>query len=95
MTEQLDLIALAAGPMLTTEQRKKLAAPCGKAKRGHVMPPGTGPKGETCGSCQYLFRRRMAKVYLKCHLNQAKWSRGGKTDVRLRDHACSKWEPQG
>lgn len=92
MAEQPDLITLAAGPMLTPEQRRKLKPPCGKGARGHVAPPGTGPEGETCGSCEHLVRKHMAKVYLKCGLNQAKWTGGGKSDVRARDHACSKWE---
>src|SRR5437870_3523332 len=91
----IDLIALAAGPMLTPEQRKKLAPPCSTGARGHVAPPGTGPEGETCGSCQYLFRNRMARVYLKCLLNKAKWTGGRKSDVRAKDHACSLWEKRG
>jgi len=86
-----DLIELAAGPMLTPEQRRKLKPPCGTGKRGHVAPPGTGPEGETCGSCQHLYRNQMAKTYLKCGLNRAKWTGGLKTDVRARDQACRQW----
>jgi hypothetical protein len=91
-TPPLDLIALAAGPMLTPVQRRKLAPPCGTGARGHVAPPGTGPEGETCGSCKHLFRNQMAKTYLKCSLNRAKWTGGKKSDVLARDAACSKWE---
>lgn len=87
-----DLIELAAGPMLTPAQRRALKPPCGTGPRGHVAPPGTGPAGETCGSCQHLFRNVMAKTYLKCGLNRAKWTGGGKTDIRARDHACRQWE---
>lgn len=87
-----DLIELAAGPHLTPEQRKKLKPPCSTGARGHVSPPGTGPAGETCGSCKHLARNRMAKTYLKCGLNQAKWTAGPKSDVRAKDQACSKWE---
>lgn len=87
-----DLIALAAGPMLTPAQRRKLAPPCSKGARGHVAPPGTGPEGETCGTCAHLFRKTLASTYLKCGLNEAKWTGGGKTDVRARDHACRMWE---
>ena len=58
----IDLIELAAGPMLTPAQRRKLAPPCGKGPRGHVAPPGTGPEGETCGSCAHLFRNELAKT---------------------------------
>lgn len=92
MKHPADLIELAAGPMLTPEQRRKLAPPCGKGPRGHVAPPGTGPEGETCGTCRHLFRNRMAKTYLKCGLNRGKWTGGGKTDVRARDHACREWQ---
>lgn len=87
-----DLIALAAGPMLTEKQRRALVPPCGKGPRGHVAPPGTGPEGETCGSCHHLFHNRLAKTYLKCSLNRGKWTGGGKTDVRARDHACREWK---
>jgi hypothetical protein len=52
--------------------------------RGYAAPPGTGPKGETCGLCQHLILKRMAKHYPKC---------GGRaTDVLVRSPACSKWE---
>jgi hypothetical protein len=61
-------------------------------KRGHAMPPGTGPTGETCGSCYFLVHKRLAKTYLKCELRRATWTGGGGTDVRARDPACSKWE---
>lgn len=92
---EIDLIALAAGPMLTPEQRKKLLKkPCGA--RGHIAPPGTGPEGETCGSCKHRHRKQLAKTYLKCALNSARWTGGGKTDVRAKDHACLCWEkPEG
>lgn len=60
--------------------------------RGHIMSPGTGPKGETCGSCEHLFRNQMAKTYLKCELNRVRWTGGRATDVRAKDQACSKWE---
>lgn len=60
-------------------------------KRGHARPPGTGPAGETCGSCQHIARRQWAGTYMKCALNQAKWTRGPGSDVRARDPACEKW----
>jgi hypothetical protein len=85
-----DLFDLAAGPMLSPEQRRRLAmAP---KKTGHAWTPGTGPEGETCGSCKHLHRNVMAKVYLKCALMRAQWTAGGGTDVRARDAACKKWE---
>lgn len=86
-----DLLELIEGPILTRAQRRRLK-PYSVGKRGHVAPPGTGPEGETCGSCRHLFRNQLAKTYLKCGLNQAKWTGGAKTDVRARDAACSLWE---
>lgn len=93
LPEAPDLFGLAAGPMLTPAQRRKLKPrSSAAAARGHIAPPGTGPEGETCGTCCHLVRKRMAKTYLKCGLNQARWTGGGKTDVRARDLACSKWK---
>jgi hypothetical protein len=58
---------------------------------GHGGIPGTGPKGETCGSCQHIVKL-CSKSVLKCGLNRAKWTSGRKSDVLQRDPACSKWE---
>jgi hypothetical protein len=62
-------------------------------RRGHAAIPGTGPKGETCGTCAHLARHRMAKTYLKCDL--IRWTSGPGTDVRAKDPACSRWERRG
>ena len=86
----VDLFDLANGPMLSPEQRKKLQDK--PKKSGHAAPPGTGPSGETCGSCKSLFRNRMQKTYLKCELMRAQWTGGAGTDIRARDAACKKWE---
>jgi hypothetical protein len=59
--------------------------------RGHAAIPGTGPKGETCGSCGGMRIRSGAKNYTKCGLTQSKWTGGAATDVRRKDPACSKW----
>jgi len=63
-----------------------------KPKGLYAMPPGSGPSGETCGSCKHLYRNRMAKVYLKCSLCRAKWTSGAGTDIKARSPACSKWQ---
>ena len=75
---------------LTPAERRQLQVKL-RSKKGHVAPPGTGPEGETCGSCQHLYRKSMAKTYLKCGLNSAEWTGGGGTDVRARDPACREW----
>ena len=75
---------------MTPSERKALLkrAP---VMRGHAWKPGTGPAGETCGSCANLAHRRMSKIYLKCALMSATWTGGGATDVKARDAACDKW----
>lgn len=59
---------------------------------GYVCPPGTGPKGHTCGDCRHHVTKRMAKVYHKCLLAKGKWTGGRATDILLRSPACSMWE---
>lgn len=63
-----------------------------KAKGLYAALPGTGPAGETCGSCGHLSGRLMSRRYYKCALTRAKWTGGGGTDVKVRSPACSKWE---
>ncbi len=58
---------------------------------GHAGIPGTGPKGETCGSCEHSVVKRCSKRFLKCGLNSANWTSGRKSDVLHRDPACRKW----
>ena len=90
MSDQLDLMHL--DRCLTPAERRQLKGrPKTKAK-GHAWPPGTGPAGETCGSCRHLTRKRMARVYLKCWLMRARWTGGGATDIKAKDPACAKWE---
>ena len=83
---EVDLDALMNAPM--TGKRKRKPTP----KRGHYFKPGTGPAGETCGSCKHLYRNRLAKTYLKCALNRANWTGGEGSDVRAKDAACKFWE---
>lgn len=68
------------------------STPKPRPKGLYAALPGTGPEGETCGSCRHLYRREMAKTYLKCSLMQGKWTGGGGTDIKARAPACSKWE---
>ena len=60
--------------------------------RGYAAQPGTGPAGETCGTCQHARRIVMGKTFHKCALAKAKWTHGRKTDVLAGSPACSKWE---
>jgi hypothetical protein len=56
---------------------------------GYFMPPGTGPAGETCGSCKHIAR---GDKYRKCRRNEVRWTHGPKTDILSRSPACSAWE---
>lgn len=59
--------------------------------RGYAAKPGTGPKGETCGSCKHKtsgFRRR----FPKCILTRACWTHARRTDILVGADACEKWE---
>lgn len=60
--------------------------------RGYYAPPGTGPKGETCGTCKHAcdFGR-----YKKCGKARSKWTGGRGTDILVRSPACSAWEKEG
>ena len=78
-------------PAMTPKERKKRLP---TAKRGHIAIPGTGPAGETCGSCQHLAANdmRSGRRFYKCGLNRAKWTGGPGSDIRMKDAACAKWE---
>lgn len=65
-----------------------------KAKRGqpkgNPSPIGSGPAGETCGSCLNACYVEHAKRYWKCRL--VKHTAGPGTDIRLKWAACSQWQ---
>ena len=85
--DQLDLLHLDRA--LTPAERRTLAVRTRSKKRGHAMPPGTGPEGETCGSCAHIVRSRR---WMKCELRRATWTHSYGTDIRAKDPACAKWE---
>lgn len=66
----------------------------GTPPKGYAAPPGTGPKGETCGTCDHILRRRLGKIYLKCGKAEYKWTGGPGSDIRARAPACRLWEPR-
>ena len=60
---------------------------------GYAFRPGTGPAGETCGSCAHLCARTGGnKAYWKCGLLKAVWTCGPGTDIRCKSPACRKWQ---
>jgi len=61
--------------------------------KGFARPPGTGPYGETCGTCVYIRHvRGGANVYKKCALIQHRWTHGPGTDIKSKSPACELWE---
>ena len=82
MNEQIPLMILPSSALAAVRRSKQ---------HGHAAMPGSGPVGETCGSCAHLFRNQQAKVYLKCDLMRAYWTGGYGTDVRAGDAACRRW----
>jgi len=63
-------------------------------KRGYIAQPGTGPKGETCKTCNHCYGNKSGtgKVFYKCGL--VKPTHGPATDVLLKSPACSRWEKE-
>jgi hypothetical protein len=63
--------------------------------RGYAGIPGTGPAGETCGTCAHAVReKRSAKSWIKCDKNRANWTGGRATDILAGTAACNKWEAE-
>ena len=61
-------------------------------KRGHYAAPGTGPAGETCGTCKHIVGKQLSsKVVYKCGLARSIWTSGPGSDIRLKDAACGGW----
>lgn len=58
-------------------------------RRGYAAPPGTGPAGQTCGSCRHIWRFGR---FNKCTLRRGAWTCGYGTDILARAAACCKWE---
>jgi hypothetical protein len=57
--------------------------------RGYWNKPGTGPAGETCGSCRWIDRHRR---WAKCGKARVIHTGGRGTDILVRSPACSGWE---
>lgn len=85
-TGQLTFTTMGGETVTVKKHGKHYVAPRGGADR-----PGTGPAGETCGSCQHIVATGRRGKFHKCDLNRACWTSGPKTDIRVRWPACSKW----
>lgn len=78
------------GPAITPAERRKLGRR-DPLPRGYAATPGTGPSGETCGSCWHHATVQHAKAYHKCELMRQSWTGGRATDILVRSPACALW----
>lgn len=62
--------------------------------KGYAWTPGTGPAGETCGTCKFHVILQYAGRYHKCQLAKARWTSGAGSDIRVRSPACYAWKPE-
>jgi len=58
--------------------------------RGYARRPGTGPEGQTCGTCANVVCKSYSRNYYKCGL--VKTTGGPATDIRLSSPACELWK---
>lgn len=62
---------------------------------GYAAKPGTGPAGESCGTCANCRMRHLSaqrRVY-KCALAMSGWNSSRSSDVLIHSPACEKWTP--
>jgi hypothetical protein len=63
------------------------------ARRCTPAPCGSGPEGETCGTCALLVRLEYRNSrYLKCKKMELVWTHGAGSDVRAKWEACREWQ---
>jgi hypothetical protein len=82
-----DLFGEAAPAPMTERQRKD-------QPKGYARPPGTGPAGETCGTCIHCQGTwsGTGKRFNKCDVIRFRWTGGPGTDIRRKSPACAMWE---
>lgn len=81
------------GNEVTVAEAKRLLKAKAPEKRGYAAPPGTGPAGETCRSCDhYRSVDGGSKTFPKCDLRRATWTHGYGTDILARAPACREWK---
>jgi hypothetical protein len=65
-----------------------------RADMRHPDQPGTGPKGQTCGTCGHrVLIHYHNRAYNKCAVLRDQWTHGPGTDLRRKDEACSRFVP--
>ena len=65
---------------------------------GYAAPPGTGPNGETCGTCQHCTvheatRGPRTRRWYKCEVMVRNWTYSRGSDVLLTSPACRHFQP--
>ena len=61
--------------------------------RGYAFPPGTGPRGETCRTCQHKVTVRTdSNTFPKCELVRVNWTHSRRTDILVSSPACQYWK---
>lgn len=78
---------------LAPAQRRQLLGRKGTQPNGFAAVPGTGPAGETCGSCEHIHREKMysGRTFPKCDLMKRFWTHGPGSDIRVKSPACREW----
>lgn len=80
-------------PKILASMRKLRRKAKTTVARGYYAPPGSGPDGETCGTCFYCSGHgRGLKRWHKCDLARERWTGGRGTDVLVGSPACHAWE---
>ncbi|HEV2862870.1 MAG TPA: hypothetical protein VGX48_17775 [Pyrinomonadaceae bacterium] len=80
----------AASPCDDVDTRRKPTRP-----QGYAATPGTGPDGETCGTCKHHVVITYSKDYHKClefRRRGGRWTHGPGSDIRVGSPACKLWE---
>ena len=71
----------------TMDELRALLPAKGKGRRGlYAAPPGTGPAGKTCKSCQALTYTGNTKLHPKC--GRTAYTSGDATTIRTSSPAC-------
>jgi hypothetical protein len=87
----LDLIGDEIKPQVISNAKRKPTV-----RKGYAATPGTGPQGETCGTCEHSVGRGSPglKIFYKCELLRHCWTGGYGTDILLKSPACRYWEKE-
>lgn len=60
----------------------------------HPASPGSGPEGMFCRNCRNAKRIGYhTRKYIKCWVMRDLWTHGPGSDIRLKDKACSEFDP--